>query len=46
MFLDARDSFINEIFIESPNNANPNGRDISLRGIFTDGDLVEFQVAG
>jgi len=45
MFLDARDSSINEIFIESPNTANPNSRDLSLRGIFTGGDLVEFQVS-
>jgi len=46
MFLDAPDSSIIEIFIESPNTANQNSRGLPFRGIFTDGDLVEFQVAG
>ena len=45
-FLTITDLTINDIFIESPYTANPNGRNLSLRGVFTDSDFVEFQVSG
>jgi len=40
------DPIINHILIGSPYTANPKSRDLFLREIFTDCDLVEFQVAG
>ena len=40
------DPIINDILIEPPDSSNPGSRDDTLGGIFTDGDLVEFQVAG
>jgi hypothetical protein len=46
MFSNTPDSSINDIFIESPNTANPRNQYLSLRSIFTDGAFVEFQVAG
>jgi len=44
LFLDARDLSINEIFIESPDLSDPNCWDLSMGGVFADGDFVEFEI--
>ena len=38
------DPTINHILIESPDLSDPNSWDLSLGGVFADGDLVELEI--
>lgn len=44
VFLTPPDPSVDGIFVESPYSTDSNGRDLSLGGIFADGNLMQLQI--